>query len=234
MISCSEDDPFPVPIVDFAPDPEIVEVGIEVMLDNLTTNADNYEWDFGDGQISTEISPTVTFLSPGNVTVTLRAFTVDNQVDSLSKTFRVYERVLTGYILNVFPSFNESEAWDPDEAGDEQWPDLAVIFTPTDANQSNPENGFIDGQFVNVPSSVRPIFRAAEDVTPFANPITLTDENWTFLLLDVDEDGQQLMAGAEFNPVLHSTQKNPDGMGGEIQVVSQDGTLDADIFFELQ
>ena len=234
IFSCSDDDPLPAPMAAFALDPSIVEVGNEVMFDNLSTNAARYEWDFGGGQISEDVSPSATFTSPGQATVTLRAYTEDNQVDSVSQTFTVYERVLVGYFLNVFSSFNETEPWDPDEVGDEQWPDIAVLFTPSDANQSDPENGFIDGTFVNTPDWARPIFRSAEDVVPFADPIRLTDELWTFLLVDVDTDNLQTMTGAEFNPATASTIKNTDGMGGEIPIAVGDGSLDLDLIYELQ
>ncbi|GJM28285.1 MAG: hypothetical protein DHS20C17_09200 [Cyclobacteriaceae bacterium] len=223
-------------MVDFFLDPEVVEVGIPVMFDNLTTNADNYEWDFGGGQVFTDISPTITFSTPGDVTVTLRAFTADNQVDSLSRTFRVHQRVVTGYILNVFPAFNGAEAWDPDEAGTDQLPDIILQMAPDDPNN---ESGFVDGIFTNVGAG--PI---GGTVDPGFNEVVLSDEDWTFIIFDFDGDPENIqsedlvpMIGAQFNPLEAATVKNDAGDAGFISIFLQDSNgnvLDVDITFELQ
>ena len=236
LSSCSEDDPLPVPLVNFFLDPEVVEVGIPVMFDNLTTNASRYEWDFGDGQIVTDISPTITFTSPGTVTVTLRAYTEDDQVDSLVQNFTVLERILTGYVLNVFPAFNNGEAWDPDEVGVEQFPDLIVQFLPDDPNN---DSGFVDGIFVN-----RAAGPVGNTIDPNFNRVVLGDEDWTFVLFDFDgyiDDIQPedlvFMIGAQFNPLQAATFKNDDGDAGFITVLLQDSAgnvLDVDFTFELQ
>lgn len=44
-----------------------------VNFDNLSTKAQTYSWDFGDGQVSTDENPTVTYGANGNYTVTLTA-----------------------------------------------------------------------------------------------------------------------------------------------------------------
>lgn len=41
---------------------------------NKSQNADYYEWDFGDGSVSTEKDPTHTYKATGNYTVTLKAY----------------------------------------------------------------------------------------------------------------------------------------------------------------
>ena len=230
IASCSDDDPLPRPIVDFLLDPEIAEVGVPVMFDNLTTNADRYEWDI-EGQITEEISPSVIFENPGDVTVTLRAYTQANQVDSLSRTFRVHERILTGYSLNNFPIFNGQEPWDPDESGLGQLPDLMVQFTPNDPNNTS---GFVDGIFPDVPTG--PIPRG---VVPFV----LGNELYTVIVFDFDGDFDNIlpedfipMIGAEFNPLEADTFKFEGGDAGYISVyLESDGAvLDIDFFFELQ
>ena len=234
--ACSEDDPFPAPLIDFYLDPEVVEVGVPVMFDNLTTNASSYEWDFGDGQVVTDISPTITFTSPGPVTVTLRAFTDDNQVDSLSQSFNVLERVLTGYIVNVFPALNGAEPWDPNETGVDQFPDLIIQFLPDDPNN---DQGFVDGVFVN--SATGPVFG---NIDPAFNRVVLSDEDWTFILFDFDGDIEDIqledleaMIGAQFNPISSATFKNEAGDAGFLSVLlvdSDNNVLDFDLTFELQ
>lgn len=48
--------------------------GQTVIFNNLSQNADNYLWDFGDGITSTEAAPTHNYAVPGTYTVTLTAF----------------------------------------------------------------------------------------------------------------------------------------------------------------
>lgn len=238
IFSCSDDDPFPAPMVNFAIDTPPVEVGVPVMFDNLSTNAARYEWDFGDGQVVDDISPEVTFTSAGNVTVTLRAYTEDNQVDSTSQTFRVHERVVTGYIINVFPASNGAEAWDPGEAGANQLADIVIQVVPDDPNN---ETGFVDGIFTN--QIAGPIGRNLDP----GNRVVLSDEDFTVILFDFDQitadDGVQpeelsAMIGAQFNPITEvPATKNDAGDAGWISVYTEDqnvGALDVDIFFELQ
>ena len=235
--SCSDDPvPFPLPNVDFFLDPPVVEVGVPVMFDNVTTNADRYEWDFGTGSVVTDISPTVTFSSAGPVTVTLRAYTQDNQVDSLVQQFDVLERVLTGYVLNVFPATNGEVAWDPNEAGAEQLPDLVMQFLPDDPNNTE---GFVDGVYTN--RNAGPI---GLTIDPNSNRVVLSDEDWTFVLFDFDGDINDIqpedlepMIGAQFNPLQAATFKNEAGDAGFITVLLVDSggnVLDVDFTFELQ
>ena len=236
ILSCSDDDPLPQPLIDFLLDPGVVEVGVPVQFDNLSTNAASYEWDFGDGNVFNDISPTVTFSSPGDVTVTLRAFTEDNQVDSLSQTFTVRERILNGYVLNVFPGSNNGVAWDPNEAGVEQFPDLIFQFAPDDPN--NPE-GFVDGVFVN-----RVAGPIGNSIDPNFNRVVLGDEDWSFVVFDFDGDIDDIqpedlepMIGVQFNPIQAATFKNDQGDAGFISVLLVDGdgnVLDVDFTFELQ
>ena len=60
----------PLATVDFEFDVE----GATVTFLNLTTMADSYLWDFGDGNTSTEISPVHTYAESGEFTITLEAF----------------------------------------------------------------------------------------------------------------------------------------------------------------
>ena len=45
----------------------------EVRFDNVSKNAESYEWDFGDGTTSTEAAPTHTYAESGNFLVRLKA-----------------------------------------------------------------------------------------------------------------------------------------------------------------
>ena len=68
---------------------EISQNGLEVQLTNLTINATEYEWDFGDSNTSNEVNPTHTYADGGNYTISLTAsndcgdFTITQQISVL-------------------------------------------------------------------------------------------------------------------------------------------------------
>ncbi|MDN5202379.1 PKD domain-containing protein [Fulvivirgaceae bacterium BMA10] len=239
-LSCKDDEPLPLPIVDFSIDPPVVEVGVPVMFDNLSTNASRYEWDFGDGQDPiTDISPSVTFTSAGTVTVTLTAFTEDGQSVEASKEVTVRERVLTGIFVNVFPETNGGEGWDPDTVGVDTAADIVVQLFPE--NSTDPNDAFVAGIFANIDQGPFGL-----NVDPAVQRIVLTDEDWLFFLLDFDgedpatatNDDFITISGVRFNPIQVATFKSDDGTTGfvSVQVVDQstNDVLDIDLGFRLE
>ena len=76
--------------------------GFKVLFSNQSTNASNYNWDFGDGQTSTEPSPTHIYNSLGSFNVKL---TVANEYKSIStiKTIIIKDTVS---LNNASLSFN--------------------------------------------------------------------------------------------------------------------------------
>lgn len=84
--SCKDDDP--VPVADFTF--EVNELVVDC--DNMSTDATTYAWDFGDGETSTEASPSHTYADYGTYTVTLEAIgasgtaTVEYDVDIISSS----------------------------------------------------------------------------------------------------------------------------------------------------
>ena len=243
--SCSDDDdPLPLPTVDFVVDPVQVEVGIPVMFDNLTRNADNYRWDFG-SSTSTEVSPTITFTAPGTIQVTLTAITLDGQEVTITKPITVKQRFLTGYSVNVYPLKNGDLDWDDGAAPEDVFPDILVQLLVDKPNPSQAEldNALFDGIFTNIPV---PAFAFTDSEQGFPTDIILTNEDWGFALFDFDgadpanpgpNDTFEFMAGVIFNPVQTITFKSPAGDVGFISVFVTDNagnTLDIDISFELR
>lgn len=234
--ACSEDDPLPKPTIDFSNVP--VEVGVEVMFDNLTTNADHYEWRFGNtGKTSTDVSPKVTFDAPGTMQVVLKAFTKDNQVDSVVRTVTIRQRYLTGYVVNVFPFKNDGVEWDDGEVGDDVYPDILVQLLADNAD--NLDNAYFDGPYSNVKVTDTPFSGTAD------TDVILTNEDWGFALFDFDgadinnatNADFTFMTGVGFNPVAIPAIKNADGDAGYISVFFTDSngnTIDVDLYFELK
>ncbi|HLF34844.1 MAG TPA: PKD domain-containing protein, partial [Cyclobacteriaceae bacterium] len=132
LSACSKEDPkLPKPVIDFNTDPLIVEVGKAVTFENLSLNAAGYVWDFGDGQTSTDVSPTITYDESDTYSVKLLAYTQDNQKDSLIKEIFVGQRILTGLFINSIPFVNEDGAdWDDptDQPDSVKFPDFILVM----------------------------------------------------------------------------------------------------------
>jgi cyclophilin family peptidyl-prolyl cis-trans isomerase len=62
------------PMVDFVAKGGGVQVPAKVRFENTTVSAERFEWDFGNGQTSYEVSPSYRYTASGEYTVTLTAF----------------------------------------------------------------------------------------------------------------------------------------------------------------
>src|SRR4051812_11227869 len=69
--------------------------GRTVAFTNLSTNGATYEWDFGDGTTSTEVSPTHVYAATGTYVVTLTTSSGDGRTDTLS-----LEQVVAGPVAS--------------------------------------------------------------------------------------------------------------------------------------
>ncbi len=93
------------PIVDFIADNERVCDTALVRFTNLTSNADTYHWTFSNGQTSTDVSPTISFL-PSNTpyTVQLVASNAAGCRDSLTKANYIRAFVRPDADFTILPS----------------------------------------------------------------------------------------------------------------------------------
>lgn len=76
---------------------------LEYAFTNASTNATSYEWDFGDGNMSTEESPTHIYAAAAEYTVTLTATSDVGLSTSLSKTINILAPVTAGFTFQVDP-----------------------------------------------------------------------------------------------------------------------------------
>ncbi len=81
FVGCEDDDETPLPEVAAGFTFETVQGSGTVSFINISENADSFEWDFGNGQTSEEINPTVTYPT-GTYTVTLTASNVAGASDT--------------------------------------------------------------------------------------------------------------------------------------------------------
>ncbi|PWL37807.1 hypothetical protein DKG77_13615 [Flagellimonas aquimarina] len=74
---------------------------LEYTFTNSSTGAVNYEWDFGDGNTSTEESPTHVYAEAAEYTVTLTAINESNLSTELSKTINILAPVTADFTSQV-------------------------------------------------------------------------------------------------------------------------------------
>jgi gliding motility-associated-like protein len=97
------------PVAAFEVETDPVCEGINVKFTNLSTNADTYSWDFGDGETSTEMDPEHTFAYGANFTTVLTAISAAGCTDtaSYSDNIKAFEDYFSINIPNVFTPNND-------------------------------------------------------------------------------------------------------------------------------
>ena len=91
---------FPIPTSDFTIIEDYLGLQGQVLLDNQSQDGDVYDWDFGDGNYSQDVSPVYTYSEDGTYEIVLIAW---NTYDCPDTTTKVYEILLQGlYIPNAF------------------------------------------------------------------------------------------------------------------------------------
>ena len=91
-------------MADFFIDIDKAKIGSEVFFNNASTDADSYEWNFGDGGYSHDANPVHIYKAVGRYSVTLSAFS-GNKVSKSTLTLRVVEPTLL--IIEVLEYFDE-------------------------------------------------------------------------------------------------------------------------------
>lgn len=105
------------PAAEFTADKTEVYTNETITFTNTSTDAENYEWDFGDGNFSTEISPTHSYSKPGIYTVTLTAYSKNEKKEdnySITITVKPQKLIIQKLVLKSFPTSNWDNYSDPD------------------------------------------------------------------------------------------------------------------------
>lgn len=76
---------------------------LQYAFSNTSTNATSYEWDFGDGMMSTEESPTHVYASAAEYTITLTASSDVGLSTTFSKTINILAPVTAAFTFQVDP-----------------------------------------------------------------------------------------------------------------------------------
>ena len=88
--SCKKDPLTKLPIADFSFSGANATAPVNVSFTNLSQNATSYQWDFGNGQSSTETAPTATYAVGGVYTITLTAKS-DAGTNKITKTINILQ-----------------------------------------------------------------------------------------------------------------------------------------------
>jgi len=127
IISCSK-----TPNADFYVEITKAKVGAEVFFRNSSSNADTYEWNFGDGIYSTEANPVHIYKTVGTYHVTLSAFSKKGKESRTMMTLDVVEPTLL--VIEVVEYYNLYIV-----------PNASVILYPTLSDWDNQTRAIIEG-----------------------------------------------------------------------------------------
>ncbi len=89
------------PTANFAMISSVPFNNLELTFQNLSSNADTYEWDFGNGNTSTAVHPNNTYADPGVYIVTLIATDDKGCKDTIQKPITIIEEYYI-YVPNTF------------------------------------------------------------------------------------------------------------------------------------
>jgi PKD repeat protein len=110
---------YPEPVADFEYSFTDNVAPAEVSFTNLSTDADDYRWNFGDGNTSTAPSPTHTYNEGGNFTITLKAEGRGGESTAIKSISIDEPYTYSIQNLSSYPLYNiTSYYWDGEEIWD--------------------------------------------------------------------------------------------------------------------
>jgi hypothetical protein len=167
LLSCSKD-----PEADFYIEIDKATIGQEVFFNNTSQNAETFEWDFGDGYISTEKHPVYKYNLTGSYEVTLTAYNKKGVADKALLILDVVEPSLL--VVEVI------EYW-------EEYPvaNASVILYPSlsdwDSQQNMIIEGYTDGDGIVVFADLDPIVHYVDVWEENHDNYQLRDEDPEFI-----------------------------------------------------
>lgn len=207
-----DDDPI-IPEASFVQDRNFIEPSESVSFTNESGDAISYEWDFGDGNQSTEESPTHVFQSLGTFQVMLTATSETGETHTFTSEVVVGERWPTAIFLSAFNPINGSgDPWDEDDSG----PDVYFGFSLSNGQVQN---------FIKILDDIQPNTGPKAASITSAQSMKFSDQNWKIVLIDNDDpdtdlNESELMIEIEFNPFDTNNKSYETGRGS----ISIDGS----------
>jgi hypothetical protein len=160
------------PVASFSTDTNEPEVGQSVIFSNRSHDAENFEWDFGDGYISIDKNPLHIFNATGSYEVILTAISKSGNEDKASLTINV-----------LVPTLLEIEV--REYYSEDLIPGASIILyssiTDWDAQQNKVIEGFTDADGIAVFSNLDPIVYYVDVWEATHDNYTLRDEDVGFI-----------------------------------------------------
>ena len=168
LFSCTKD-----PEAGFFIELDKPKIGQEIFFHNTSQNAETFEWDFGDGYMSTEKHPVYRYSLTGNYDVTLTSFNKKGVADKALLTINVVEPSLL--VVEVL------EYWEEDPVED-----ASVILYKSLDDWNNQKNkiieGFTDGDGIVVFSDLDPIVHFVDVWAENHDNYLLKEEGVAFIM----------------------------------------------------
>ncbi|KAA9346120.1 PKD domain-containing protein [Adhaeribacter soli] len=149
---------------------KIVPVGYSIHLYNSSTKAVRYEWNFGNGDIhnSTEFNTSHHYNVSGTYTITLKAYNLNNDVSTFTKTIEVGEVYLAAVQVDKIKFLNPAnQPWDNDGTG----PDIEFRVAPMHLGTQNPNWFFSNHLRDNFTQTMLPFYHK------LSTPLKIYGEN---------------------------------------------------------
>jgi hypothetical protein len=188
LISCSKE-----PVADFYIEIDKAKVGSEVFFHNTSDNAETYEWDFGDGNISTDKNPMHVYQLTGKFDVTLTAYSKKGKESKSMMSLDVVEPSLL--VLEVLEYYDEYSV-----------PGASVRLYPTLNDWENETNmsieGFTDNDGIVVFADLDPIIHYVDVWEKNHDNYQLKQEDVNFIMTQqiVPDKIQWFVAWVDFVP----------------------------------
>lgn len=180
--SCSESEPEPT--ADFEIEGNYYTAPATVEFKNLSMDADSYEWDFGDGNTSTEANPTHTYEENGNHSANLKVTNVEGNTDSQMRRVTVYGDLIAWYVRNIKILEGAYKDNFPIDGGQEHL--FYLYMTDSQGNQLNYDEDLPDGQVQSraVNSDYPEALWAIDSELTFS----ITNGEFNFYIYSIDEN----------------------------------------------
>ena len=192
LISCEKG-----PLAGFTASETIVEVGEIIDFHNTSLRANDFEWDFDDGDFSTKSNPSHYYSEPGLYEVSLKAFNNSDMMDIVYLKIRVLEQ--TSLEITVME-------WDTDDV----IPDVEIVLYTSLSDWDDEE----DGEFIGLTGNNGKIFIEGLDAIRYYidawneeyNNYTLATEDAGFIETHVLEANtvNYFIAEVDYDPGLKS------------------------------
>lgn len=176
----------PYPVADFSWDPACQGYAVEFNNES-SANASTFEWNFGDGNSSTDQSPSNIYNTLGDFDVELIVVNSDGCGDTISQTITVYPNPTASFdsdsvCFQQFNEFNNTSSvvpFDNDQITSWDW----SFGDGNVSSQENPEHGYVDEGVYDVTLIVTTNNGCSDTITqsaivwPLPDPAMLLNDN---------------------------------------------------------